>query len=82
MARKTSEVPALKAEIKRGSITVSKARKMTSVLNALNQDHWLKLARESSSRTIEKHVALISPKTAVREKANYINPACEIKEKT
>jgi len=81
VARKSREVPALKTKIKDGSITVSKARKITSVLNKQNQDHWLELAQNVSKKKIEREVAKVSPKQAVREKASYVHPLDEIKDK-
>ena len=41
VARKTQEVPELKKEIAAGAISVSKARKICSVLTKENQRHWL-----------------------------------------
>src|SRR5262245_27236240 len=48
VARKSKEVPALKEEIKKGTITVSKAKKISAVLTKQNQNHWLALAQTSS----------------------------------
>ena len=39
VARKTKEVPALKEEIKQGTITVSKAKRISPVLNGANQEN-------------------------------------------
>jgi hypothetical protein len=80
VCRKTREVPALKEELKNGAITVSKAKKLTSVLTPQNQNYWLSLAKSSSKRVLEKTVASVSPKTAVREKLTYVHPELEVKE--
>src|SRR4051794_27956890 len=45
VARTTQVIPALKEEIRSGNITVSKAKKIASVLNVENQNHWLELAK-------------------------------------
>lgn len=82
VARKTREIPALKEEIKKGAITISKARRMTSVITPQNQDHWLALAKNTSKRNLEKEVAMASPKTAVREKLDYVHPSREVSDQT
>ncbi len=81
VARKTRELPALREEIKKGHITVSKARRMTSVINNQNQDHWLKLAKSCSKAQLEKEVARVQPKQAVLTRTKYVAAELEIKEK-
>ena len=81
VARKTRELPSLKAEIKQGNITVSKARRMTSVINTHNQENWLNLARTCSKAQLEKEVAKVHPKQAVLTKTKYIHAELEIKDK-
>src|SRR4051812_21874326 len=46
VARKAKEVPALKDAIASGALSVSKARKITAVLNKDNQAQWLQMAVE------------------------------------
>src|SRR5947208_1908843 len=41
VARKAKEVPELKAVINSGMLSVSKARKITPVINKQNQSEWL-----------------------------------------
>lgn len=72
VARKAVTVPALKAEIALGTITVSKARRMCSVITRHNYDRWLELAKCSSVRVLEKEVARVNPKAAVSERASYV----------
>jgi hypothetical protein len=81
VARKAREVPALKEEIKRGAITVSKAKRISSVINATNQNRWLDLAKNSSKRELEKQVAAASPRDAVRDKMDYVHESSEVEEK-
>jgi len=81
VARKSIEVPKLKREVLAGNISISKAQKMTSVLNKNNQDHWLNLAKKETHRKLEREVALASPKFAIKEKAQYIASTTELKEK-
>jgi len=80
VCRKVREVPKLKEEIKNGAITISKAKRITSVLTPQNQNYWLDLAKSASKKTIEKTVASVSPKSAVREQFTYVHPELEIKE--
>ena len=81
VARKSREIPALKEEIKRGAITVSKAKRMTSVITKENQDHWLNLARSSSKNALEKEVARHAPKAIEKERLAYVHPNLEVTEK-
>ncbi len=81
VARKAREVPALKEAIAHGQITVSKAKRITPVLNQQNQKQWLDLAKSESKREIERLVAATSPKLQVRDKTAYVNPLNEVKER-
>lgn len=73
VARKMQEVPALKTEIACGAITVSKAKRLCSVLNISNHGHWLEVAKNSSKRELERLVAAESPRAAVVEKSVYVS---------
>lgn len=73
VARKAREVPALKQEIERGSVTVSKVRKISSVITRENQAHWLELAKSLPQKKLEREVARVNPKGAVPEKASYVS---------
>jgi len=81
VARKSREVPALKEKIRTGEITVSKAKRIASVINNKNKDQWLKLAQSGTKNKIEREVARVSPKQAVREKTLFVNVHDEIKDK-
>ena len=61
VARKSVEFPALKSAIEAGEVTVSKARKIASVLTKENQNLWIDLAKTSTSRVIEREVARANP---------------------
>ncbi len=71
VARKSLEFPALKSAIEAGEVTVSKARKIASVLTKENQNLWIDLAKTSTSRVIEREVARANPQAAVPEKLKY-----------
>lgn len=73
VARKAKEVPELKEAIRNQEITVSKARKITPVINKENSEHWLGLAKTLPKPKLEKAVAKVAPKTATPEKAKYVS---------
>ena len=74
-------MPELKTEINKGHISISKARRITSVLTSENKSYWFNLAKTKSKQVLEKEVARVSPKTQVREKLSYIHPSKEIRDK-
>lgn len=71
VARKSRDIPALKEAIEKKEITLSKARKIVSVLNRENQEEWLELARTETSRVIEKAVATENPQLLIKESVRY-----------
>lgn len=71
VARKAREVPALKVAIEAGEITLSKARKIVPVLTHENQVQWLALAKNETSRVIEKAVAKENPEFLIKESVRY-----------
>ncbi len=80
IARKSREVPQLKEEIKRGRISISKAKKISSVLTRENQKEWIRKAKTLSCRKIEKEIAGVSPKNAIPDLLNYTHPTKEVSE--
>ena len=72
VARKVCEVPELKSEVEEGRITLTKARKICSVLNSENKSYWFDKARNLTQKTLEKAVAKVDPKAAVVEKLHYV----------
>src|ERR1041385_8862267 len=73
VARKASEVTKLQDALKSGEITLSKARKITSVVTTKNVDHWLKLTKSLSQRSLEHAVAKVDPKASVHEGSRFIS---------
>lgn len=73
VARKAREVPQLMAAIREGSVSISKAKKIASVLTPENQEEWLAKAKALSSRKIEKEVARENPRAAAPERASYVS---------
>ncbi len=73
VARKARDFPALKAAIADGSITVSKAVRLTKIMNKENEKHWLEMAKTSSKRELEKLIATENPREAVAERINFVS---------
>jgi 5-methylcytosine-specific restriction endonuclease McrA len=71
VSRKVREVPELQVAIAQGEITVAKAKSMISVIDSQNKEHWLSLARQSSTRELEKAVAAVKPENAKPEKFRH-----------
>jgi hypothetical protein len=72
VAKKANEVPALGLAVETGELSISKARKIVPVLTKENHDEWLSLAKTSTSREIEKAVAIAQPKLAVKETMKFV----------
>ena len=72
VSRKALEVPQLKEAIKSQSLSVSKARRITSVITKENQEKWIPLALELSQRDLEKEVALANPQEEKPERAKFV----------
>jgi len=72
VARKAREVPALQSEIQNGSLTVSKARRIASVVTLENQEHWITLAKTLPKAALEKEIARVAPQTLTPERAKYV----------
>ncbi len=75
VARKSREVPELKAEIQKGAITLSNARKIVPVLNRENKAEWLIKASTLSQRQLEREVVRVRPQLATPERAMYVTPS-------
>jgi hypothetical protein len=81
VGRKAKEVPQIREKIKNGELTVSKAKKITSVITTLNQDYWLSLAQSASQKKVEREVAIANPKQAIWDQMNYVSPFDKVIEK-
>lgn len=71
VAKKCLELPRLQEEMRAGKITLSKAKKIISVITPENQEIWLERAATLKSRDLEHEVAKASPRASVRERAKY-----------
>ncbi|PIU00503.1 MAG: hypothetical protein COT74_03910, partial [Bdellovibrionales bacterium CG10_big_fil_rev_8_21_14_0_10_45_34] len=62
--RKSREVPELKEAIRAGEFSVSKARKIVSVITPENKQTWIELCKTLPCKKLEKEVVLVNPKEA------------------
>ncbi|MCC7404609.1 MAG: HNH endonuclease [Bdellovibrionales bacterium] len=81
VGRAAREIPELKAEIASGALSVSKARKMTSVLTRENSATWIEFAKTSSQQKLEREVSLANPRELGRGRMSYVPAQSEIAEK-
>ncbi len=73
VARKTCEVSELKAAIRDGELSISKASRIVSVLNKENATQLIGFAKTHSKRELELEVAKINPKTKSPDTAKTIS---------
>ncbi len=71
VVHKGREVPELKEAVLAGEVTLSKAKKICSVITPQNKNEWIELAKCETSRVIEMCVARANPKEQTIESAKY-----------
>lgn len=59
VARKAREIPALKEEIRKGNLSVSKIRKVCPVIDKKNQEQWIAAVKSSTQKDLELMVAAV-----------------------
>lgn len=62
VARKAAQVPALQKAIDEGELNVSKASRITSVINTENSSDWIKKAEDMPQKELELEVVKENPK--------------------
>ncbi|MGK5089592.1 HNH endonuclease [Bdellovibrionota bacterium FG-2] len=72
VTRKAREVPELRGLIATGAITLSNARRITSVLTPQNKTEWLEKAAALSQRQLEKEIVKVRPEAATPENVSYV----------
>ncbi len=72
VSRRATQIPELKAAIETGELTVSTARKITSVITPESQSDWISKAINLTSRALEKEVARVLPQALAPEKIKYV----------
>jgi hypothetical protein len=72
VARRSLRVPALHAQLQAGALTLSNAKRVSSVITPENQAEWIERACTLSSRKLEREVARVRPQEATPERASYV----------
>ncbi len=70
VSRKSMAIPELKSAIQQGSLSISQAKRITSVITNVNASTLIAKAKVMTQKEIEKEVAKINPKAAVPERAS------------
>jgi len=73
VARKSLEIPAILAALKRGTSSLSKLRRICSVISVEDQNDWIEAAERCSSRELERLIAAARPEQAIKEGFIYRN---------
>ena len=73
VARKSKQVPELKAAVMAGEVSVSTARKITPVINKDNSFEWIAKASTFTKAKLEKAVATERPQELVHDRAKYVS---------
>jgi hypothetical protein len=67
VSRKSKEIPELKAHIQNGSLSVSKAIRIMSVIRPDNQNVWIEKAKTLPKVELEKEIASLHPEVVTKE---------------
>jgi len=73
VSRKAVNIPEIKVAIDKGKLTVSQARRISSVITQENKEVLIHQACTLSQRALEREVATINPKFAVPERIKAIS---------
>jgi len=74
VSRKARQIPELKREIQKGSITLSNAKRIVPVLNRDNKTEWLQKASQLSQRELERELVRVRPQEATPERVRFVTP--------
>lgn len=73
IVRKSETVPALGKAVMDGTLTVSRAKKIASVVTPENHHQWIQKAAELPTRVLERQVAMENPREAVPDRLRPIS---------
>ena len=73
VVRKSLEIPQLADAVRSRRVTISKARKVCSVIDGANFKEWIDLVIHCSAREVERTVAAANPKAAIQESMTFIS---------
>ena len=61
IAEVSFKVPELKAAVVQGELSISKARRITTVINPTNHQEWIRNAQTMKQKELEKAVSIVNP---------------------
>ncbi len=73
LARKCAEVPEVQAALAAKEISISKARRLCSVIDKSNKSEWLLLAKKSSSKELDRAIRSKDPRALVYDSVKYLS---------
>lgn len=73
VARKSKEVPELKAAIQKGILTVSRASRIAPVITPGTHALWIEKAANLTQKELEREVVKQNPREAVRERVKVVS---------
>lgn len=73
VARKSKQIPELKAEIQSGNLSVAKARRILSVITPANKVEWISKAVSLPKTELEREVIKANPEAEKRESIRAIS---------
>ena len=73
VVRTSKTIPNLAKAVIEGRTTITKARRICSVLTVENQKQWIELACECSQKIVQKAAAMANPRAAAPESLKYIS---------
>lgn len=73
VVRTSKTIPDLAQAVIDGKTSISKARRVCSVITDKNQKEWIGLVTECTQEVIQKCVAMANPRAAVQESMNYVS---------
>ncbi len=74
VATKSLDVPALREAIDNGTISLSQARRVVTVITPQNSLEWIEKASTLSQRELERQVTVANPKAIIRERIRPVAP--------
>jgi dsDNA-binding SOS-regulon protein len=72
VSRKAAQIDKLKDAFKKNEITLSKAKRISSVINSQNAEEWLDRAKKLSQRMLERAVVKVNPQMGIQEGTRFI----------
>jgi hypothetical protein len=73
VARKAKSLHSFQEALRNKEITLSKAKRLTSVITEENQDQWLDTAKKLSQKSLERRVAKANPRSGVQEGTRFLS---------